>query len=265
MVNLKLYINILIYSMDFTFGIITQGINDVYISEIVNSIYKQNIPNYEIIIIGNSTINGYNITNIKFDETIKNGWITKKKNIICEKAKYDNIVLMHDYISLENKWYEGFLEFGNNFDICINKIITINNRRFRDYTIFPFDLGYPFNKRALVPYDIENNNISKLLYISGTYYVIKKELALKFPLNDKLCWGQGEDVELSKILIQNNIQLKCNKYSVVKLLKNKDQCEWEVEMNEDDIKYILSLSDKQIDDLLNIQITHINNYIKLFI
>ena len=66
--------------MNFTFGIVTAGNNDNYIKIIIESIEKNNIPNYEIIIVGNTSINNYNyIQIINFDETIKNGWISKKK------------------------------------------------------------------------------------------------------------------------------------------------------------------------------------------
>ena len=36
--------------MNFTFGIITGGNNDVMINEIIDSIEKESIPSYEIII-----------------------------------------------------------------------------------------------------------------------------------------------------------------------------------------------------------------------
>jgi hypothetical protein len=48
------------------------------------------------------------------------------------------------------------------------------------------------------------------MYISGAYFIIKKQIALQYPLNEKLVWGQGEDVELSQRLTDNNIVLKCN-------------------------------------------------------
>lgn len=66
--------------MDFTFGIITTGEYDNFILDIIESIVKNNIPNYEIIIIGNTKIKEMdNIKILYFDETIKSGWITRKK------------------------------------------------------------------------------------------------------------------------------------------------------------------------------------------
>ena len=42
--------------MDFTFGIITDGNSDNFIKLIIESIIRNNIPNYEIIIVGNTCI-----------------------------------------------------------------------------------------------------------------------------------------------------------------------------------------------------------------
>ena len=124
--------------MNFTFGIITGGTfnhreslseNGISnrIQDIISSIEAQNIPQYEIIIVGGN--NDYqkfkNVNHISFDETHKEKWITKKKNLITQNATYDNLVIMHDYIKLELGWYEGFLKFGNDWDVCMNIVNNI--------------------------------------------------------------------------------------------------------------------------------------------
>lgn len=239
--------------MDFSFGIITTGDNDYFIQLIIDSIKHNNIPNYEIIIIGNSSIkNTDKVTIINFDETIKLGWITKKKNIIVEKSKYNNIVLLHDYVKLNPNWYEGFLKFGNNFDWCINPIYNIDGNRYRDYTLFPYTVDYLniyytpldidpyFSEYCLLPYDFENNiKTNKYMYISGAYYVIKKHIAQQFLLDENLVHCQSEDVEYSKRLHNNGIFIKCNKYSCVSLLKYKHQTSWEKEIEPEKLqKYV---------------------------
>ena len=69
--------------MDLTFGIITKYEDNNRLLEIIDSIKNLNIINYEIIFIGDGIIDEKikqkNIIHIKFDETIKNGWITRKK------------------------------------------------------------------------------------------------------------------------------------------------------------------------------------------
>jgi len=210
----KLGINV----MKFTFGIITGG-NDKNLNIIVDSIEKQNIPEYEIIIVGDSNINRTNTKVITFDETIKKMWITRKKNIITENAKYENIVYMHDYIVLCDNWYEGFLEYGDYFSFCMNKIQNLDGSRYRDWTLWSYDCENLVSG-LLIPYEMEH--LSKLMYFSGSYWVAKKEMMFKYLLNDNLCWGEGEDVEWSYRVKKNN-EFSMNKFSTVKLLKQKDK------------------------------------------
>jgi acyl-coenzyme A synthetase/AMP-(fatty) acid ligase len=55
---------------------------------------------------GNNDFNGNDIVHIPFDETQKPMWITKKKNLITQNSKYENLVFLHDYIILNNGWYD---------------------------------------------------------------------------------------------------------------------------------------------------------------
>lgn len=210
--------------MDFTFGIITNGNNDKDVDKIILSIEKQNIPNYEIIIVGNSKIIGKNIKVIPFNENIKNGWITLKKNIITNEAKYENIVYLHDYIIFMDGWYEGQIKSGNDFKIRMDKIIDINGLRYRDHCIWPHnnnEMDDLIGRDCLIPYDI--THLTKYQYISGAYWIAKKEVMLEFPLDENLSWGFGEDVTWSKI-VRERFQFQMNINSTVKLIRdNKDR------------------------------------------
>ena len=69
--------------MDFTFGIITGSNQEIYINKFIDSIENEKIPNYQIIIVGEANIKRNNTEVIKFDESIRPNWITRKK-------KYNN-------------------------------------------------------------------------------------------------------------------------------------------------------------------------------
>jgi hypothetical protein len=245
--------------MDFTFGIITQGDNDHYISIIIDSIEKNHIPNYEIIIVGNTKIkNTCKIIIIEYDENIKPLCISRKKNIIVEEAKYENIVLIHDYIKFHDNWYKGFLTFGESYDFCVTKIKNIDGIRFRDYTLFPHKVDYLgldyscgdiddyFNDHCLLPYHLENNSkINKYMYISGSYYIIKKSIGIRHKLDENLVWCRGDDVEYSKRLHKNGIFIKCNPYSEVIFLKQKESAYWEKEINEEKLQYLIQYCENE--------------------
>jgi len=222
--------------MNFTFGIITAGQNDIVIGEIIESIEKQNIPNYEIIIVGNSIINKNNVRVIEFNETIKSGWITKKKNLITSESKYDNIVFLHDYIKLLDGWYEGQLKSGDDFFVRMDIIINNNGERFRDWCIWPHNgnkMDQFIGRNCLIPYDI--SHLSKYMYISGSYWVAKKKIMEEFPLNENLRWGEGEDVLWSK-QVREKYNFSMNENSKVFIMKpNKDRAFDETDENKNKI------------------------------
>jgi hypothetical protein len=227
--------------MNFTFGIVTSPAhakdikpnNIDRINIIINSIEQINIPNYEIIIIGNCNIDRNYTKQVDFDETIKPNWITRKKNLITELAQYENIVFLHDYIYFEENWYQGFLKFGEDWDICMNVIKNTDNTRFRDWIIFEIDeTNYPRvlefgqdlgeQNRKIAPYlPLYNEGDSTKTYISGAYWVAKKRTMEEYPLSELLTWGTPEDIEWSQ-RIRINCRYVMNPYSSVKLMKYKN-------------------------------------------
>jgi hypothetical protein len=208
--------------MNFTFGIVTDGDNDNNIDIIISSIENLKIPHYEIIIVGNSNINKKNCKVIRFNENIKNKWITRKKNIITENANFENIVYSHDYIRYDENWYSEFLKFGEDFKICTNKILNKDGNRFRDWTLWPDSLTDEFNflnsREYIIPYEIKH--LSKYMYISGSYWIAKKHIMNEFPLNENLIWGESEDGEWSN-RVKQKYNFSINEYSIVHFLKNK--------------------------------------------
>lgn len=234
--------------MQFSFGIITNN-NEKNVSLIIDSIEKQQIPEYEIIIVGIQGINRKHTKCISFDETDRSGWITKKKNIITSNANYENIVYMHDYIIFDDDWYNGFLKYGNDFDIVVNKIINTNGTRFRDWILnFDFlngmyfkvnenaslhepyswekhnnglNINIPNNRPTIfLDYDDNGEKWQNYIYISGSFFICKKYVMDKYPLNERLLHNQGEDVEWSQ-RVRPEYKFSCNKYSTVNLLKYK--------------------------------------------
>lgn len=205
--------------MDFTFGIITGGGAEEYIKKTILSIEAQQIENYEIIVVGKCELNEKNLKVVEFDESIKNKWITKKKNIITNLSNYENIVYMHDYIYFLDGWYVGQKKSGSDFEIRMDKIFNFNGERFRDWCIWPLNnnsMDQFIGKDCLIPYDIDF--LTKYMYISGSYWISKKFVMEKFPLNEGLCWGEGEDVEWSK-RIRDKVLFKMNVNSSVQIMK----------------------------------------------
>lgn len=202
--------------MDFTFGTITTDDTPVErILQILDSIRKQNIPNYEFIIVGGTkTYEEYtDVVHIPFDETIKNAWITKKKNLITEKAKYENVVYFHDYYSFCDDWYEGFLKFGNDWDVAMNKVVDIKNRRFNDWISW----DHPTIPRYEL-FDYNDPSLAAYSYIPGCFWVAKKYVMVDIPLDISRVWGEEEDI-LFSLNARRKYRYVMNQFSTVKHLK----------------------------------------------
>lgn len=209
--------------MKFTFGIVTSGSADDFVNIVIDSIETQNIPEYEVLVVGNSSVSRKNTTVIPFDEGQKPAWITRKKNLITANAKYENIVYSHDYVKYSEGWYDGWLKFGDNYYNCMNPIINKDGTRYRDWCVWLHNNNFMDgivgrNRGCLIPYDM--THLSKYMYFSGSYWVSKKSVMEEFPLNENLCWMQGEDVFWS-FQVREKYDFSINPYSPVELLKYK--------------------------------------------
>jgi GT2 family glycosyltransferase len=198
--------------MNFTFGITTTYKNIDQLNEVFQSIEALNIPNYEILCIGPTKHEDTDtVKYIYFDESEKEGWITRKKNTLVQSAKYENVVLMHDYYVFDKDWYTNFLEFGNDWDVASCQQLLINGKRhFTDWVIWdsPF-----FPQYASLPYDDWSQTLC--MYQSGGFMIVKKELATKIPFNEELVHHQAEDVEWS-LRMRTQCKWVCNGKSIVR-------------------------------------------------
>lgn len=212
--------------MKWSFGIIFNA--TTYLQTQISSITNQeglDKSNYEIVMVGpltevsqkvleDAVSSGVDIKLAKFDDTEEKGWITRKKNIFSHIAKNNNLVLTHDYIALCRGWYKNFVEYGEDWELCMNPIRFPDGRRFRDWVKFTQWWGAP----EFLPYEDESNTLN--MYVSGTYWCAKKDFMLKNPMNEALRWGQGEDLEWAH-RCRHTWKYRMNKKSVVKILKEK--------------------------------------------
>jgi|TARA_B100001079_G_C16361487_1_gene493119 hypothetical protein len=206
--------------VEFTLGIITGGNSFDLLNEVFKSIQDQYIDKskFEVVIVGGEEVEGENVTHVPFDES--SGKYTAKKNLITKFAKFENVVYLHDYMALCDGWYEGYVKFGNDWDICMNVVENSDGSRFRDWCAWDDpELCYPdgVHNIALPSYDY---NKTHYMYISGNYWVSKKRVMEEEPLNEDLDWGEAEDVEWSN-RIRDKYQYVMNTHSKVKCLKDK--------------------------------------------
>lgn len=211
--------------MKWTFGIITDGKQHNRVRDCISSIYHiKDMPldKFEVIVIGGSPhefcyapVNEKtvvkNYKHVPFDENIKRSWITRKKNMIAENARYPNLSIAHDYVTWDENWYKNAVLFGEDWDVCMNRILNTDGKRFRDWVTW--DGGVHF-----IPYT--EHSKTKHMYVSGSYFCVKKNFLLAHRLDETKIWGQAEDVDWSKF-VRNFWNYKCNPASVVRFIKEK--------------------------------------------
>lgn len=192
-----------------TFGIITRGDKNDWVEQQIQSIRNQHIPNYEIIICGTYYDRKEKDTKyIPFTEKDDRGWVTKKKNIVCENAKYENLCIMHDRIVPLSGWFGGMKRYGNNFEMLSCIIKTKNGMRAGDWISY----GSRYPKFPYVGL-LEYRDWDKTGCIDGGFIVIKKSIWKKTKWNEKLFLNQSEDAEFSHRLYNSGYIARFNPYS----------------------------------------------------
>lgn len=200
-----------------TFGIITNGKKLKQIEKILKSIRDQNIPNYEIIICGTYKAPIKKDTNyIPFNEKEDLGWTTKKKNLICEAAQYENMLIMHDRISLHMDWFKGMKRYGNDFDVLSCKVL-YNGQRSYDWltTAYPYeDIRSTWYLGGYLNY----SDTDKWVYVDGGMIILKRSVWKQVKWDENLFWGQREDVKLSHDFIKAGFKIEFNPFATCETL-----------------------------------------------
>jgi hypothetical protein len=222
-----------------SFGIITnkghhQTNQHNRLEAMLQSIESQNIPDYEVVIVGDYDTTHPNVRCVYFDDSVRPGWISRKKNLLTKECRGDIIVYMHDYITLGNNWYEGWKHFGWDWDLGMNIILNKDGTRFRDWCVLVYD-GKTVGPNGVWPCDLSkcppcffspympdySYTATQNLYISGSYWVAKKYVMEAEPLDEEFVWGQHEDIEWS-FRVLRKYKYVMNTHSYVNLLHQKD-------------------------------------------
>lgn len=146
-------------------------------------------------------------------------WLPQKKNWIAQNAKFDTLVLLHDYYFLDMEWLFGMEIFSENlpeWKVCTNKILTKEGTRHTDWMINPRAMQKAIKQRpelvpilmAANPHENGPQFINALpydcfdflpqQYISGGYIICKRDVLLDNPLDETMQPGQPEDLEWSE-------------------------------------------------------------------
>jgi hypothetical protein len=107
---------------------------------------------------------------------------------------------MHDYIALCENWYENVEPYlKEDFKVAITEVLDSKGNRFIDWILHPLNYRITdfvtFPNRYLLPYS--EQKLQRFQYVPGYFFVASVEFMQRYPLNENLSWGEGEDVEWS--------------------------------------------------------------------
>lgn len=210
-------------SMDsWTFGIITDGKRKEWVDHEIDSIVRLKVPHYEIIVCGNYCPKGMkNVRFIPFKP--KMAWITRKKNLICQKAKYENMVITHDRFLFDKEWYKGMKRYGNYYEVLSCAIKDLKGRRADDWITYGLDKKEGVEKEDIVGNLglLDYRDWDKNGYIGGGFYILKKSIWQQFKWDESLIWGQAEDLKMSRAFYKAGIVARFNPFSLCHSLSER--------------------------------------------
>jgi len=200
--------------MNLTFGIMTTCDNLARLTAVVESIQALNIPNAEIIIAGSYKSSDkfqYGFSGLGAKTILTDGWLPKKKNLVAKMAYHETLVLLHDYYLFHPEWYEGYYRFGDKWDICSNPQYLLNGKRhFTDWVLWDHPTLPRYHSL-----DYEDWSQTKYQYISGGYFLVKRDFLRDNPINEAMPPGSPEDVEWS-LRVRDKAEIVCNPLSTVR-------------------------------------------------
>jgi GT2 family glycosyltransferase len=91
-------------------------------------------------------------------------------------------------------------------------------RHFTDWVLW----DHPYNPRY-TSVEYTNYSLKKFQYISGGFFLAKKQFILDNPFNENMSVGSAEDVEWS-LRIRNTAKIVCNPTALV--IHNKQHRDW---------------------------------------
>ena len=177
----------------------------ILLEECINSIYKTNYKNYEIILVdNNSKDNSHIICKEKFPtvnliENKKNLGYCEGNNVGIRRSNGDFVIILNPDTIVDPQWINelllGYEKFGDG--IYQPKFLTINDKSIIQSTgnmIQLFGFGYSRNKGDKDKK--QSNDIEMINYASGTCLFTSKEILNQLDLFDSFLFAYHDDLDL---------------------------------------------------------------------
>lgn len=170
-----------------SFCIFSYGHSDSSLKRCINSIRKQDVPRYEVLVCGT----GSKQTDVVFyhqEDWARGGEINKMRNHLCSHASNEFIVLMDASIELSPNWYTNMMH-ADCYDLIGCHLSNPDGERVVDWA-YPFKL-----KDDNIPLPLIYDEWSINAYVSGILTVVRRNVWEKVKFDENLLLNQDDDLD----------------------------------------------------------------------
>jgi len=191
-----------------SFCIITNGKRPEKLQRELESIHALHIPVYEILITGElpptMPVDGFDY--YPLPDAARNGRLGEMRNLLCDKARHENLVVVDDDMIFHEDFHEGLRHFGPGFDVLAVRLLNPDGTRYWDWATCGGPEGH-----YLLAYDTSDPDV----YVTGGICVIKKSVANMVRWDDVRGFYQQEDVDFSRRIKRAGLSIKFCPYASV--------------------------------------------------
>lgn len=208
-----------------SFCIPTGSGDPIGLNIVVKRILELNVPEMEILLCGRPDKNFLYWDKVRIvgeDIPAPPVWITRKKNRLAQEARYENLCILHDRVFLPSNFMEALRNFGDHFpftafqSLWFDDLLNLSPVRYSDYgcatehhlsdrivadkgdktSLFTESLFPDIEKQQFRNSNPLRNQYGS--YLTGSLYIVKRQVWLHTPQDEGLFWAEFEDIEQSK-------------------------------------------------------------------
>jgi hypothetical protein len=189
-----------------TFGILTSGPSP-QAARMAAAILDLDLPNVEVIFCGPRPAGAPNDRRVSaIDlEPEPRGWVTRKNNLIANRARYDNLCLLHDRFVITPDWADALNEYGQCYSFLTLPQVYYAGvdrqfpQRYPDYQLLVQDRGMQGSlvtsvfdsHRVFCP---DYDDFSETAFCCGGLYIARRSLWNLVRQNESLHHHEWEDL-----------------------------------------------------------------------